>query len=141
MVKFSTQGLLTCLNPEARSNRLYWLTELGAKCKKQLHQDLEIPYKEFDLPDVDWQLYGWVCFNHRSAVIRTLSTPMQPSEIKRFLRIHHPGTKISANNIRDIIRLLFARKIVRQVKVKGKAHARYELTDLGNQLRQLLLQA
>ena len=141
IARFSDQGLLTCLNPAQRNSRLYWITGLGAKCKNQLYQDLDLCYKKFDVSDTDWQLYGWVCFKHRSAVIRTLSCPMQPSEIKRFLRIHHPNMKISANNVRDVIKLLLAKNIVRPVKIRKKAHLRYELTDLGNQLRKLLLQA
>lgn len=141
LAKFSAKGLLTCLNPEARNSRLYWLTTLGRAYRKQLQQDLNLPYTEYDLPDVNWALYGWLCFSHRSAVIRTLSCPMQPSEIKRFLRIHRPNMKISANNIRDVIRLLLARKIVRPVRVRKKAHLLYELTDLGNRFRQLLTRA
>jgi len=141
IAKLSAQGLLTCLNPLQRTSRLYWITGLGAKCKNQLYQDLDLCCKKFDVSDTDWQLYGWVCFKHRSAVTRTLSCPMQPSEIKRFLRIHHPSVKISANNIRDVIRLLLTKNIVRPVKVEKKTHLRYELTDLGNQLRKLLLQA
>ena len=141
LAKFSVKGLSTCLNPEARNSRLYWLTTLGRACRKQLQQDLNLPHSEYDLPDVDWALYGWLCFSHRSAVIRTISCPMQPSEIKRFLRIHRPNIKISANNIRDIIKLLLARNIVRPVRIGKKAHLRYELTDLGNRFRQLLTQA
>jgi len=141
IAKLSDQGLLTCLNPEQRNSRLYWVTGLGAKCKNKLYQDLDLPRKELDLPDMDWQLYGWVCFTHRSAVIRTLSGPMQPSEIKRFLRVHHPDIKISSNNIRDVVKLLLSRNIVRPVKIRKKAHLRYELTETGRQLQRLLLQA
>jgi len=137
----SAKGLVTCLNPEQRNSRLYWLTSLGMAAKKQLCHDANLPCKEYDLPDINWSLYGWVCFNHRSAVIRTLSGPMQSSEIKRVLRIHQSSIKISANNIRDIIKLLISKNIVRPMKVKRKAHPRYELTELGIQLQQLLRQA
>ena len=141
LAKCSTHGLLTCLNPKARSSRLYWLTRLGHKCRKRLHKKFDLPYKEAVLPDIDWTLYGYVCFAHRSAVMKVLVEPMQPSQVKRFLRAHHPNQKISANNIRDIVRLLLAKKILTPVKVEKKAHPRYALTALGNQLRQLLLRA
>lgn len=141
LIIFTAKGLLKCLNPQARSSRLYGLTTLGKKYRKHLHRVLDRPYKEYIFPDIPWTLYGWVCFNHRSTVLKTLSEPMQPSEIKRFLRIHHARMKISANNIRDVIKLLLARKIVRPVRVKNKAHLRYELTELGHQIRQLLLNA
>lgn len=137
--RFVSKELSVCLNPEARSSRLYWLTDLGRTC-----QELNLPEKAgkaYDFPSVNWELYGWVCFNHRAAVIRTMTGPMQPSEVKRILRVHRPKMKISANNIRDIVKLFLSRGIVRPVKIKKKAHLRYELTDVGNQFRQLLMQA
>lgn len=137
--KFTSKGQAVCLNPKSRTSRLYQLTELGIRCQKQVYQDSNHPYKEYNLPDIDWQLYGWVCFNHRCSVIKTLITPLQPSEIKRILRVHRPNIKISANNIRDIIKLFLAKAIVRPVKLRKKAHLRYELTELGDQFRQLLV--
>ena len=141
IAKCTARELLICLNPEQRNSRLYSLTSRGRAFRKQLHQDENVLFKEYDLPDIDWRLYGSVCFNHRSAVIRTMSGPMQPSEIKRFLRIHQSSIKISANNIRDITKLLVAKNIVRPIKVKRKVHPRYELTELGIQIQRLLRQA
>ncbi len=141
VAKLVTKGLLTCLNPEARNSRLYWTTELGGQYRKRLHRDLNLPGKEYDLPSVNWPLYGWVCYSHRAAVIRTLAEPMQPSEIKRTLRFHRSSIKISANNIRDVVKLLLEKGIVQKVHVRKKAHPRYELTDSGKQFRQLLMQS
>ena len=141
IAKFTFKGLLTCLNPGAIKSRLYGLTEFGIRCRKELHQILRLPHKEYNKPDINWHLYGWVNFNHRSAIIKILTTPMQPAEIKKVLRIRHPNIKISANNVRDIIKLFLARDIVRPVKIRKKAHPRYELTDLGTKLRQLLIRA
>jgi len=141
IAKLTAKGLVTCLNQEARNSRLYWITELGRDCRKQLHQDKNLPYKEYDLPSVDWSLYGWLCYSHRAAVIRFLTEPKQPSEIKRTLRIYKPDVKISANNIRDVVKLLLEKGIVQKVFVRKKAHPRYELTELGHKLRQLLIQS
>ncbi len=141
LAKFTFKGLLTCLNPGAIKSRLYGLAEFGIRCRKQLYQILRLPYKEYNKPDINWHLYGWVNFTHRSAIIKILTTPMQPAEIKKVLRIRHPKIKISANNVRDIIKLFLARNIVRPVKIRNKAHLKYELTDLGTKLRQLLLRA
>ncbi len=142
--RFVSKGLSVCLNPNARNSRLYWLTDLGRTCRQRLRRELNLPgqaEKAYDLPSVNWELYGWVCFSHRATVIRTMSRPMQPSEVKRILRVHRPRMKISANNIRDIVKLFLSRGIVQPVKIKKKAHLRYELTDVGNQFRQLLMQA
>ena len=141
VAKSTIKGLLICLNPGVRKSRVYWLTEFGIRCRKQLHLDSNLLYKEHNLPDINWHLYGWVNFNHISAIIKILTTPMQPAEIKKVLRIRRPNIKISANNVRDIIKLFLARNIVSPVKIRKKAHPRYELTDLGTKLRQLLLRA
>lgn len=140
IAKFADRGLFSCLNPDARNSRLYWLTESGCQQQQKLFQDLNLPYKEYDLPDVNWALYGWLCYSHRSIVIKMLNEPMQPSEIKRQIRIQKPNTKISANNIRDVVRLLMENRIVQKVYIRKKAHPRYELTELGSKLQKLLIQ-
>ncbi len=66
---------------------------------------------------------------------------MQPSEIKLTIRKKAPGTKISANNIRDVMKLLYKKGIVQKVFVRKKVHPRYELTDSGKKFRELLIQA
>ncbi len=141
IAKFVDWGLLICLNPNARNSRLYWLTKTGHPCRRKFCQKENYTYNEPELPDINWNLYGWLCFNHRSAVIKILTYPMQPSEIKRIIRLQGSQVKISANNIRDIIKLFIARGLVRSVPIRKKAHWRYELTPLGTKLRQLLVQA
>ncbi len=143
VAKFVAKGLLTCLNPEAQNSRLYWLTDLGLRYQKKLCQNQNLPLTQgtHDLPEIDWSLYGWTCYNHRAAVIRNLTEPMQPSEIKRTLRIHKPNVKISANNIRDVVKLLLEKQIVQKVHARKKAHPQYELTEPGKQFRQLLMQS
>ena len=141
ITKLASRALVTCLNPKARNSRLYWITGVGRQCRRQLHQDLNLPEKAYDVPSVNWDLYGWVCYSHRAAIIRSITSPMQPSEVKRVLRVYRPNIRISANNIRDVIKLLLEKGLVQKVFVRKKAHPRYELTDSGNQFRQLLMQA
>ena len=138
---FVDKGLLICLNSVARNSRLYWLTGQGRQCRRKLFLENNQICKETELPDIDWNLYGWVCFNHRSAIIKALTHPMQPAEIKRLFRLQGTLIRISANNIRDIIRLFLAKGIVRPVKVRKRAHLLYELTDIGTKLRHLLIHA
>ena len=66
---------------------------------------------------------------------------MQPTTIKRRAKQQDQKIKMSANNVRDVIRLFLQKEIVKPVKVRKKAHLRYELTESGKQLRQLLAQA
>ena len=139
--KFRKRNLTLCLNPKSRTSRLYGLTQKGKVYRNQLGKKHGIPVKKYNLLDVDWQLYGWVCFDHRAAVIKVLNEPMRASEIKKVLRLHKPNMKISSNNIRDIIRLFTSKKIVEPVKVRKMAYPRYQLTDIGIQLKKLITNA
>ena len=127
---------LTCLNPQARRSRLYWLTGRGAAyCRRFCSGRCD------HQPSIDWDLYGWVCYSHRAAILKTLAGPLQPCEIKRKARFDNPSLRMSANNVRDVIRLFVGKDIVRTVPGKRRAHPRYELTTLGDTLRSLLLRA
>ena len=139
--KLKKINITLCLNHKSRNSRLYGLTRKGQVYRNQLSKKYGIPVKRYNLVDVNWQLYGWVCFDHRAAVIKVLNEPMRASEIKKVLRLHKPNLKISSNNIRDIIRLFASKKIVEPVKVKKMAYPRYQLTDIGIQLKKLLTNA
>lgn len=93
------------------------------------------------MPDIDWSLYGSVCYRHREAIIKILSEPLQPSEIKRRARIRFAGIRMSANNVRDVMRIFVRQGIVRKIYVKRQRHPRYELTEQSRVFRDLLLQA
>ncbi len=133
-------GLVKCLNPYAKRSRLYWLTPIGILCQKKLAKDKSLPNLAKELPDIDWELYGWVCYNHRVAIIKALTEPMQPAKIKQKAKQQNSKIKMSANNVRDIMKLFLQKKIVKPVKVGKKAHMRYELTELGRKLQRLLSQ-
>ena len=134
-------GLVKCLNPYATRSRLYWLTPTGILCQKKLTNDKTLPDIAKSLPDIDWQLYGWLCYNHRAAIIKALTEPMQPATIKHKAKQQNPKIKMSANNVRDVMKLFLQKEVVKPVKVKKKAHLRYELTELGHKLQGLLSQA
>ena len=133
--------LVYCLNDQARRSRLYWLTDLGKTCQRKLLEENDLPFLDHNFPDIDWDLYGWVCYSHRSVIIKVLKRPLQPSEIKRTARFLYPSIRMSANNVRDVMRLFIQRDIVRKIHIKGRVHPRYELTELGKKIQLLLLQA
>ena len=141
--KFVAKRLAVCVNPSARNSRLYWMTELGRDCQKRLCQDMNLPErsKTTEVASVNWELYGWTCYKHRGAIIRVLAGAMRPADIKRKLRQLGSNVRISSNNIRDIVKLFLQKGIVRKVFIKKKAHPRYELTEVGIALRELLMQA
>ena len=134
-------GLLRCLNPEANKSRLYWMTRPGMACQRRVRAaDGLAPYR-YDFPSVNWSLYGWVCFRHRSAIIKALRQPLQPSAIKRKARSQDPTLRMSANNVRDVIREFVKRGIVKPLKVGGEFYVRYTLTKRGKELQELLRRA
>lgn len=139
--ELSVQGLVFCLNPQARRSRLYWLTELGKACQIRLRETQGLPQFDLDFPKVDWDLYGWICYSHRAAVLKTLTEPMQPATIKRRARLMNDNLKMSANNVRDIVRLFLKKGLIQAVKIRKKAHLRYELTLSGKNLRKLLFES
>lgn len=136
--KFAALQLCVCLNPIAGNSRLYWMTDIGKEIQGKLQKEMNLPQKDIGFDSVNWNLYGWVCFSHRSIVLRALIEPMQPSEIRHRIRYRFPFAKITANNVRDIIRLFEKKAIVRKVFVKKKVHPRYELTEAGLQFQKLL---
>ena len=137
----ANHGLIECLNSKAVRSRLYWPSELGARCLLSLYPSGNVKTHDPDLQDVDWELYGWVCFSHRTAILKTLTAPMQPSEIKRRAKSRDPHICMSANNVRDVMKLFLKKGVVRPVIVKKCAYRHYELTEQGAAFQQLLIQA
>lgn len=117
--RLRARGRIRCLNPDARRGRVY------------VRADVPVA-------GVDWALYGWVCFAHRRAVLEALDEPRAPAELKRRARFLHPDIRLSANNVRDLIRLFRARGIVVPVVVRGRAYPRYALTAQGRVLQRLV---
>lgn len=138
LLVLQTHKLLRCLNPTAMRSHLFWLTRAGKNAQRDLSQG---SCPSHDYPEIDWGLYASVCFSQRSEVIKTLTYPMQPSQIKRRATFQNPGLRMSSNNARDVIQYLKRHGIVRPVELKKKAHLGYELTEIGLQMRRLLLQA
>lgn len=136
--RLESKELVRCLNPTANRNRLYWLTRLGTAQRRKLAGDKS---PSVDFPDIDWELYASVCYSHRGEVIRSLSHAMQPSQIRRRATFQHPHRRMSANNVRDVIRYLKAHGIVYPVKLPKKRHPGYELTEMGRHMRRLLFNA
>lgn len=139
--ELEARDLVQCLNPASLRSRVYWFTEAGKKCRAKISRESELRLDERNIAEINWELYGWLCFAHRATVTIALTEPLQPSAIKRKLRQQLPHLNISANNIRDIIKLLLRKGVVRGVSVKKKAHMRYELTEEGETFQKLLIGA
>lgn len=137
----SQSRLLECLNPGVIRHRLYWLTQSGSRCQRRLRRAAGLRTKVDAIPSVDWDLYGQVCYRHRSTVIRELSEPLQPATIKRRARRRNDSIRMSANNVRDVVRYLLSQGIVRKVTIPRQHHPSYALTPVGETFRSLLLNA
>jgi len=133
--------LVVCLNEKARQSRLYAPTILGFRTQRRFRAEDNLPSPEFFKPVCDWNLYGRLCHRHRSAVLLAMTEPLQPSIIKRHARSRDSEVRMSANNVRDVMRLLVAWGVARPVQIRRRAHLRYELTEQGRVFQELLRQA
>ncbi len=131
--------ILYCLNTDTRHNRLYWLTELGKACQRRLRETLALKPLAHRFPNIPWDLYSSVCYRHRTAVIEAMREPMQAATIKRRARLCDSTLRMSANNVRDVMKYLLEAQLVRRVTLRKKRHPHYELTDLGGEFQRLLL--
>ena len=138
--ELSMYRLVCSLNPQARRSRLYWLTDKCKQYQKKVLRAYGLPVYAYDFPVVDWKLYGWICYNHRAAIVKAITEPMQPASIRRKIKRLFPDIKISTNNVADILRLFLKEKIVKSVNVRRKVFCRYELTEQGIKFQTLLRQ-
>lgn len=136
-----TEGHVTCLNPRASSGRVHWLTCSGIHHQTSLCRIMDVDPPVHFLPEVDWALYGSICFSHRSMVVRHLQGPMQAVQIKRRAYFHDPSMRMSANNARDVIRYLLSKGIIERVPVRGRRHPCYDFTPAGKPYQLLLAKA
>ena len=133
------RGILRCLNQDTRFNRLYELTNLGKACQRRLRGLRSGEPNSYHAPDIPWDLYSSICYRHRAAVIESLREPMQSATLRRKARLQDPTLRMSANNVRDVMKYLLQKQIARRVTIRKKKHPRYELTDLGREFQWLLL--
>ena len=132
--ELSRLRLIQCLNPKARKHRVYWLTE-GA------HEVLVEPStgQSENWSLVDWALHGWASNRHPRAVLRALTRPMKPAELKRAGFLRDRSCRMTAGHYRDTLRTLVARGLVEKKYPGKKKHALYSLTEQGRQFRELFV--
>lgn len=131
--------ILRCLNPDTRFNRLYTLTNLAKACRRRLDGLSRGECLTYHEPEIPWDTYSSVCYRHRAAVLESIREPIQAAAIKRKARLRDPALRMSANNVRDVMKYLLEAQVARRVAVRKKRHPRYELTELGRQFQRLLL--
>ncbi|MCH8823072.1 MAG: hypothetical protein IH984_06140 [Planctomycetes bacterium] len=139
--QLSVYCLVKCLNKEARACRLYWLTDSGKDCQRRLLREECLPAIEYNFPRVDWKLYGWVCYRHRSTVLKTMVMPMQPAEIKRRALAQNPLLRMNVNNVLDVLRDFLSNGLVRVLSFSKQKRRIYELTEVGKAFQELLNRA
>lgn len=139
--QFAKKQLVKCLNAASRASRVIWLTEHGLALQKQFLKNAGLEAPQVTLPQVDWDLYGWLCYRHRSAVLIALGAPLTTSLIKRKIRSQFPNARISVNNVRDVLREFMKRGVAFRVPYLEPKRWVYGLTDQGRDLRELLIRA
>lgn len=132
-------SLSRCITPRLRRNRLFWPTSSGRDCQELLAGQWKRNLRH-DFPLIDWYLYAQVCYSQRAAVVKHLSRPMQPVQIRRAAVSNDSSLKLSANNVRDVMRFLRLHRIVEVVEQNGQ-YALYDLSEEGKHMQRLLIQA
>jgi hypothetical protein len=139
--ELSVYGLVTCMSPKARRSRLYGCTLDGVQCRKALAAELGEKIAEYVEPSIDWERYAWVCYSHRSTIIKVSSRPLYPSALRKRAWREYPQIKMSANNVRDAIPLLREQGLIEPVRERKRVHPLYRLTSFGRECRELLMEA
>ena len=137
LAELTKRNMLTCLNPSAQKGRLYWVTQLGTTHWNRL---AGTEANLVNIPLLDWEAYGFVCFPHRAALVKAWNIPRHAAGARRRACADNPGLKMSANNARDLVRELHKRGIIALMGYNGKKPV-YQLTGLGNEMRLLLMRA
>ena len=139
--QLEARSLAFCLTPSVQRSRIFWLTSLGLSCQRTIRSRLFLPPLLHSFQELDWRLYSWVIYRHRSAILKAFQGPMTPSDIKRRAMSQSCELRISGNNVRDILKLFIERGIVTRIPRRRRHRAQFELTETGKQLQDLLWQA
>lgn len=135
---YSEAFIVRVLNPDATRSRLYWLTDFGQECRELLDETRHCRWRRVQLPEIDWLIYGWLHYSHRSAILRALSGAMSPSAVKRQIRRRDENVAISRGNIRVALRDMARAGVVERVFAPRRKFALYRLTPVGIAMQSLM---
>jgi len=86
----------------------------------------------------DCELFFWIVRGaQRVAILRAFSAPMTPSQLRKSCLSYNK--KVSLNNTSDVIRKFEAKGIAVCLAPNNKIDRIYSLTDIGEEIRQILL--
>lgn len=81
------------------------------------------------------ELYSWILRGkQRRSILKSLNKPKIPTQIK-------DDTKLSLNNVSDILRLFVSKGIAKCLNEKEKTGRIYKLTKLGDKIRKIILES
>ena len=117
--------------------KVYWLTDLGKNCQRLLYEERSLPAPSHSIPDLNWDFYSWASHRHRAPIVKILTKPMRPVQIRKLLRDRQPLLRISIDNVWDELQLMVKKGIVRAVSMPGSRFWFYELSSVGRTLQRL----
>lgn len=132
----SRHGVVRCLTPSSRGNKVWWLTTAGERIQAACVRQQGTKRRKVQVLQVSWEVYSKVCFRHRMAVMRAVRGRMRVSQIKKQACERDRSLRISDNNVRDVLRVLATMGLVSRTRVKKKVL--FELTAVGKEMQQLL---
>ena len=134
MSQFKQRGLAFCLNPDAITGKLHFLTDFG---RSIVEEAFGLKIEPFPV-DIDWELYSFVVrATTRKAVLKELGTRFDKkeettAEIRKNLKERHP---IGLNPTIRALKELTQHGLVKCVGVTEKGgHKLYLLTEQGERI-------
>ena len=134
---FRKLGLVSCLNSNEGTGRLYRLTLTGAGLRAALSKDLTgfQPYKEPS--DFDWKVYAAIVRGRqRRAFLRAMDTTWRTREEIRKQALQF-NDRIWRPNAYDVLRVLLKQRIIEKTRDASRTY--YRLTKNGLKVKLYLI--
>ncbi len=124
-------NLIYCLNPKARTGKLYGLTIKGRSFRNKAGI-----YNYSQPNNINWNLYGWiVCGKQKKAILRAMIRLMPLKYIRERAKEYSP--KVSRTNANDILQLFVGKRIA--MKMRQGCRVLFKLTKTGQRIREQLI--
>jgi hypothetical protein len=140
--ELSVYRVVHCLNQKRQRSRLYWVTDLGTACQREIAR-LRSAALELYVPKVDWEAYGDLLHRHRHVVLQSVGKLMRARRIREAAISRSPGLRLNTEHCREILSWLEGKGLARRMRVRG-AHRRfvcYSCTEMGETCQELLRRA
>jgi len=138
--ELKSKNLIVTITPERRLAKLYTLTPLGKFIRTIYFPDSTPWIADPDFARIDWRLYSECCEQENQLVLTVLHSEMQVRQVRSLIMQVSPPRTLSTYGLGTILMRLCVLGLVTRRRL-NKQPAHYSPTELGQEYRQLLLNA